>query len=179
MDRFLLKTPSFGGKRKQDNVCEPSSSSKKVTPAKGEQMFLDIGQKFGATKHCSKCGMLLVISDSDDNRRHSKFCKEVSCVALSIVYSNLVKVNSLPSLPTLKGHCVRAQFADASEHILEVLSAQKLHSKQIQGVLDIVSTELGCSSDFVSKCGLFSLIISCSSCLKIEKSICTLERTYQ
>lgn len=79
MDRFIQKIPTFDHKRKLSDISS-TSSRKKIALKDGkkcEQMYLDLGQKFGRTKNCSICGMLLVITDLEDDRRHSKFCKEV------------------------------------------------------------------------------------------------------
>lgn len=59
-------------------------------------------------------------------------------------------MNNLPAIPTLKGHQTRVTFEDATEHIIEVKSNQKLHSKQIQSILQLVATELGSTDEFVS-----------------------------
>ena len=79
MDRFLIKLPSSNTiartcskKRKREVVISRGKPQ-------GEQMFLDIGQKiFGKNSACSKCGMIYVEGQSDDEQRHKIYCRKVS-----------------------------------------------------------------------------------------------------
>lgn len=79
MDRFLIKVPTCATsskKRKRDDAVE--SSAHNPPKSKAEQMFLDLGQKkFGKNAACERCGMVYVNGHSEDEQRHTKFCKAV------------------------------------------------------------------------------------------------------
>ena len=75
MDRFVssfsrgIKKPKIAAVKVQDNVSRQS---------KHQQMYIDLGQKlFGKSKECSNCGMVYVIGDVDDERRHDQNCAKV------------------------------------------------------------------------------------------------------
>lgn len=68
-----------------DDQIKSKVNSFAVTNAKTEtkkrkqsQMLLDFGQKsIGKRNSCNICGMLYVIGDDDDEKRHNAFCKKV------------------------------------------------------------------------------------------------------
>lgn len=79
MDKFLIRLPTnsapgaVGSCKKRKREPAPVSHS--------EQMFLDIGQKvFGKNSACSRCGMVYVSGQPDDEARHAAFCKKVSYI---------------------------------------------------------------------------------------------------
>ncbi len=83
MDKFVVSIPKGIKKRKVEETDHPPPTSNKVSrktiSSNGVQMYLDFGQKsFGKSIQCAKCGLLYVVSDKEDDKEHSKFCRQVS-----------------------------------------------------------------------------------------------------
>lgn len=149
MEQFLIQLPrkTFAKKRKNQAAAPGSSTSTKTDyyndqqttmpskvpkKEKSVQMFIDLGQKsFGKSKECPSCGMLYVISDFNDLKKHSQFCKTTNC----------------PSLPSLKGHKILSSFNYDQDNIIEVNLHQSLHNSAIKEVLRVVENELGNCTD--------------------------------
>jgi len=138
MDKFVVSLPRGSSllKRKTASGAGAEQAAKRPGPA---QMFLDLGQKsFGASRHCSACGMLYVVGDLEDEKRHLAFC---------------TKAKAGPTLPTTKGLPVLATFNDEHDVIVEVKPGKQKRPQHLQdsinAVLELVQTELGSEAHFV------------------------------
>jgi ESCO1/2 acetyl-transferase/zinc-finger of acetyl-transferase ESCO len=138
MDKFVVSLPRGSSilKRKTPSGASAEQKGLKRAPA---QMFLDLGQKsFGASKHCSACGMFYVVGDEEDEKRHLAFC---------------TKAKAGPMLPTTKGLPVLATFNDEHDVIVEVKPGKHKRPQHLQdsinAVLELVQTELGSEAHFV------------------------------
>ena len=156
MDKFVVAIPRGGGaaaaasqKRKLAGTGAGASgggggggASKLARPAaQPQQMYLDLGQKsFGANKHCGLCGMLYVVGDVDDEKRHASFCS---------------KAKAGPSLTSIKGLTELARFDDDGRDavVVEVKSKHKRTQHQqdaIDALMQAVQAELGSEAGFCS-----------------------------
>ena len=186
MDRFVVSLPrgsssTSTGKRKTFGTPSSSSSGnnggssggssggKLARAASGEsqqapsrplsQMFLDLGQKsFGASKQCTLCGMLFVIGDVDDEKRHQSFCSKT---ALG------------PTLASAKGFSTLATFDEGRDVVIAVKGGQKRWHQPtaVDAILKVVQAELGSELDFASEAESVLLYLrgkSVLGCLVIE-----------
>ena len=79
MDKFV-DSFSRGSKKQKLTQTKPK---KNVSTQPSQQMYLDLGQKlFGKSMECASCGMLYVIGDVDDERRHDQNCAKVFIIDL-------------------------------------------------------------------------------------------------
>lgn len=102
-------------------------------------MFLDLGQKsFGASKQCTLCGMLYVLGDVDDEKRHQSFCSKAAVG---------------PTLASAKGFPTLATFDDGRDVVVAVKGGQKRwqHLTAVDAILKVVQAELGSELDFASE----------------------------
>ena len=168
MDKFVVSLPRNSSGRKVGKGRADSASPGTVTgvavkahrtfgkasaPAPAlKQTFLDLGQRsFGATSSCTRCGMLYVLGDIDDEQRHKAYCG---------------RADDAPSLPanaakglrvldatgddaavgtTITGAARAASAGAAGSSILEVRWAErhKLEQGPLHAVLEHVQGQLG------------------------------------
>jgi len=139
MDKFVVSLPRGSSILKRKTPSGASAEQQGLKRAAPAQMFLDLGQKsFGASKHCSACGMFYVVGDVEDEKRHLAFC---------------TKAKAGPTLPTTKGLPVLATFNDEHDVIVEVKPGKHKRPQHLQdsinAVLELVQTELGSEAHFV------------------------------
>ena len=87
MQKFLIRLPKAlnQSNKKQKVETKPKSG------VSGTQMYIDLGQKsFGATHRCKICEMMFVVNDVEDERRHTRFCQNVS--VLLFIHINIIFV---------------------------------------------------------------------------------------
>jgi len=136
MDKFIVSLPRGGPTLKRKDRTESPGVAK---PARQSQMYIDLGQKsFGASKHCGLCGMLYVVGDVDDEKRHSVYCS---------------KAKAGPTIAT-KGLSELARFNDDKDAIFELKGNKQKRSTHQQEAIDtlmgVVQEELGSEAGFVS-----------------------------
>ena len=136
MDKFIVSLPRGGPTLKRKDRTESPGVAK---PARQSQMYIDLGQKsFGASKHCGLCGMLYVVGDVDDEKRHSVYCS---------------KAKAGPTIAT-KGLSELARFNDDKDAIFELKGNKQKRSTHQQEAIDtlmgVVQAELGSEAGFVS-----------------------------
>ena len=136
MDKFIVSLPRGGPTLKRKDRTESPTLAK---PARQSQMYIDLGQKsFGASKQCGLCGMLYVVGDVDDEKRHSAYCS---------------KAKAGPTIAT-KGLSELARFNDDKDAIFELKGNKQKRSahqqEAINSLMGIVQAELGSEAGFVS-----------------------------
>jgi len=142
MDRFLCSLPKQ--KRPRLESDENEGGNTKLVENKGDnnkgkktvQMYLDYGQRsFGVSKVCASCGMLYVIGDPVDEKRHTSYC-------------NKVKIG--PTLNSTSGHRILYSF-DKVYYIISINNDSKSSKENIKSILMHVLDELGSSLNCTDK----------------------------
>ena len=118
--------------------CSKEENTKKISKST-EQLFIDFGQKsFGATLHCSSCGMLFVIGDKADEKRHEAYCKSHY---------------AFPTLTSWKGFEKIGQGTNDNDCILfqRSISSSISTLPGLRDVFSLMIVDLGFSTDFLCK----------------------------
>ena len=137
MDKFIVRVPNRGlrnGKNKSKNTKIEAVIVQECEKESKTQLYIDLGQKtFGKTKICLFCGMLFVVGDVSDERKHESYCRTS---------------REAPTLNSWKGLERIAFDVNENDSIFKVNSTIGSFPSFIDDVIVLMRQDLGLSTDF-------------------------------
>jgi zinc-finger of acetyl-transferase ESCO len=146
-------TPTPSSSRKRQRGTESTSTStgtaskRSATKSskKGQQLFLDYGQKsFGKREQCPLCGMLWVKGDVADEAQHASFCTAAS---QGVAFPGWKKERVVERWPAEEGapRVVEVRCSDAAPHVSKLEEVKVLMDSDMGFSHAAMQVRLQCS----------------------------------